>query len=102
MTGTIQRVATLEFVLARGGRLERSRTNPCHFVAIDEIGARFDVWVNAVAALERRGSLEISETTAHVVVYRLKTSSSKPEVLSHIPRGRTGGRNARFPAVDQS
>lgn len=74
----ITRVAVLEHVLARGGRLERCRKNPCHYTAFDEIGARFDVWVNAVAALERRKRLEIVSTTDQVVTYRLKPSAPSP------------------------
>ena len=76
---TITRVAVLEHVLANGGRLEQSRSNQFHYEAIDEeTGARFTVWVNAVRSLERRGRLEISETTDLVVTYRLKPSSTKP------------------------
>ena len=74
---TITRTAVLEHVLAHGGRLEQSRTNQFHFEAIDEeTGARFDVWNNAVAALQRRDRLEISDETDQVVVYRLKPSST--------------------------
>ena len=76
MTRLITRFAELEFVLARGGRLERSRANPSHYTAFDEIGAWFDVWVNAVAALERHGRLEIVSSTDQVVTYRLKAGST--------------------------
>lgn len=101
MKRLITRVAELEFVRARGGTLRRARgSHRLDYTAVDEVGASFGVWLNAVRAPECRGLLAIDHVTGKAIVYRLGKQAADGH-SSNTPC-RSGGLRAREPAVDQS